>query len=188
MRDLHLGRFTSQNDVDAEDFEPGRGNLPWVSSVTDEEAKWVTTACQNKAPGADAISVRLLRTAWPSIGHAVRVLFEGSLRLNHFPKAFKLAEVILLPKPGRNLSTAKGWRPIALLSSLGKGLERLIARRMAYTALTYKAVPQQLFGALTGRSANDLVSCVIHDVEHAMKRQKKAVLVVVILTVLHLLH
>ena len=81
LRDLLLGRFTSQNDVDAEDFEPGRGNLPWVSSVTDEEAKWVTTACQNKAPGADAISVRLLRTAWPSFGHAVRVLFEGSQRV-----------------------------------------------------------------------------------------------------------
>ena len=107
----------------------------------------------------------------------MRVLFEGSLRLNHFPKAFKLAEVILLPKPGRNLSTAKGWRPIALLSSLGKGLERLVAKRIAYSALTNKAVSQQLFGALSGRSANDLVSCVIHDVKHAMKRQKKAILV-----------
>ena len=79
-----------------------------LTGFTDEEAKWVTTACQIKAPGADAISVRLLRTAWPSIGHAVRALFEDSLRLNHFPKAFKLAEVILLPKPGRNPSTAKG--------------------------------------------------------------------------------
>ena len=108
LRDLLLGRFTSQNDVDIEHLEPGRGNLPWVSSVTDEEAMWITTACQNKAPGADAISVRLLRTAWPSNGHAVGVLFEGSLLLNYFPKAFKLAEVILLPKPGRNLRPAKG--------------------------------------------------------------------------------
>ena len=38
-------------------------------------------------------------------------------------------------------------------------------------------MPQQLLGALFGRSANILVSCAIHDAEHAMKRQKKAVLV-----------
>ena len=43
---------------------------------------------------------------------------------------------------------------------------------MAWLAIKYEVVPQQLFGALPGRSAVDLVSCVIHDAEAAMRNNK----------------
>lgn len=104
LRDLLLSRYSSENDVNFDQHAPTEGNLPWTFSVSDEEVKWVTIICQNKSPGADAITVRLPKAAWPSISHAVRVLYEVSLQLKHFPKAFKLAEVILLQKPGRDLS------------------------------------------------------------------------------------
>lgn len=181
LRDMLLARFTSENDIevnaDPTAAEPETDHLPWMIEVTEEEAKWVATSCQDKAPGADNITVRLLRAAWPAIGQAVRALYEGSLRYKHFPTIFKLAEVILIPKPGRDLSTAKGWRPIALLSCLGKGLERLVAKRIAHTALSSQKVPQQLIGALPGRLANDLVACLVHDVEHTLSLRHKAVLV-----------
>ena len=48
---------------------------------------------------------------------------------------------------------------------------------MAHTALSQNVVPRQLFGALPGRSSNDLVARIIHDVEHAMHRRQKATLV-----------
>lgn len=41
-----------------------------------------------------------------------------------------------------------------------------------WLAIKYQVVPQQLFGALPGRSAVDLVSCVIHDAEAAMRNIK----------------
>ncbi|KAI0995871.1 hypothetical protein K3495_g12310 [Podosphaera aphanis] len=183
LRDLVLARFTKENDIevtnDLTDFEPDANHIPWSTEVTEEEARWVATSCQDKAPGADNITVRLLRAAWPAVGHAVRALYEGSLRLKHFPSVFKLAEVILIPKPGRDLSTAKGWRPIALLSCLGKGLERLVAKRIAHTALCNQWLPQQLIGALPGRSAYDLVVCLVHEVEHALRLRHKAVLVTI---------
>ncbi|KAI0997034.1 hypothetical protein K3495_g11150 [Podosphaera aphanis] len=181
LRDLLLARFTRENDIevtnDLTDFEPDANHLPWSTEVTEEESRWAATSCQDKAPGANNITVRLLRAAWPAVGHAVRALYEVSLRLKHFPSVFKLAEVILIPKSGRDLSTAKGWRPIALLSCLGKGLERLVAKRIAHTALCSQKLPQQLIGALPGRSANDLVACLVHDVEHALSLRHKAVLV-----------
>lgn len=88
-----------------------------------------------------------------------------------------MAEVVLLPKIGRDLSSPKVWRPILLLSSLGKGLERLTAKRMSWLAVKYKAVPSQPFGALPGRSAVDLASCVIHDAEAAMRSNKVTAMV-----------
>ncbi|POS83188.1 hypothetical protein EPUL_004740, partial [Erysiphe pulchra] len=177
--DLLLARYSNENDVMAkEESEDSDTILPWETIVTEEEAKWATTACKEKAPGADGITVQLIREAWPVVGEVIRTIFEGSLNHNHFPSEFKLAEVILLPKPGRYLSEAKGWRPISLLSYLGKGLERLIAKRIAYMALTKQITPYNLFGALLGRSAHDLIACVVHDLEHTLSLRKKVVLVI----------
>lgn len=42
-----------------------------------------------------------------------------------------------------------------------------MAERMSHLAVTLDFVDQQQFGALQKRSATDLVSCVIHDIEEA---------------------
>lgn len=99
-------------------------------------------------------------------------IFQACLDYGHFPTEFRGAEVVFLPIPERELATPKGWRPISLLSYLGKGLERIVAKRMAWLAIRFKIVPQQLFGALPGCSAVDLVFCVIHDAEAAMRNKK----------------
>lgn len=119
------------------------------------------------SPEADGISVELLAVCWTSLGPLVTQLFRACIHLGYHPACFKLAEVVFLPKPKRDPSSVKGWRPISLLSCLGKGLERLIAKRMSHLAITWDIVGQQQFGALPKRSATDLVSCVVHDIEEA---------------------
>lgn len=76
--------------------------------MTNEEAKWFATNCKDKAQGADVIAVRLLKAAWLAVGNAVKLLYESSLRFRHFPSVFKLAEVILIPKPKPDLTNTKG--------------------------------------------------------------------------------
>lgn len=99
------------------------------------------------------------------------------MRYNHFPAIFKIVEVILLLKLNRDQRTAKGWRFISLLSCLGKGLERLDAKKMAHIALEKQVIPQNLFKALQGRSANGYVAYVVHNVEHTLNQHQNAVLV-----------
>ncbi|KID83219.1 reverse transcriptase [Metarhizium guizhouense ARSEF 977] len=84
----------------------------------------------------------------------------------------------MIPKPGkRNLSCPRAWRPISLLSCLGKGLERLIARRLAWASIHYAVLHPQQAGALPKRSAVDLVAALIHDIEEAFARGEVATLV-----------
>jgi hypothetical protein len=48
---------------------------------------------------------------------------QASLRAEYFPRRFRDAKVITLRKPGKTaaqLEVAGGWRPIALLSTIGK--------------------------------------------------------------------
>lgn len=171
LRDSLMTRFNAAQDLDT--WETGQNaSIPWNTSLTLDDVTANTLSTGDKSPGADRITVRLLRACWEAIGEQVKCLFQACLENGHFPSAFRVAEVILLPKPARDLTTAKGWRPISLLSCLGKGLERLVAKRMAWLAIKHRVVPKQLFGALPGRSAVDLVSCVIHDAEAAMRNNK----------------
>ena len=81
----------------------------------------------------------------------------------------------MIPKVGkRDLGDVSSWRPIALLSCLGKGLERLLARRIALETVRHQVAAKTHFGALPKRSATDLVSCFILDVEEALNKGKTA--------------
>ncbi|KAF3768243.1 hypothetical protein M406DRAFT_20547, partial [Cryphonectria parasitica EP155] len=54
------------------------------------------------------------------------------LRLGYYPRAFKTAEVAMIPKVGKSdYSTFRSYRPIALLSCIGKGMERMVAKRLS---------------------------------------------------------
>lgn len=65
----------------------------------------------------------------------------------------------------------KAWRQIALLSCIGKVLERAIAKRISHLAIINNYVGSQQFGALPKRSVIDLVSCVVHDIEETRSQE-----------------
>ena len=171
LRDTLMARFDADKDLSIWELDqPER--IPWDNKISLSDVTECTIGGNNTAPGNDKLTVRLLKSCWTVIGTHVRNIFQACLQHEHFPTAFRVAEVVLLPKPGRDLSTPKGWRPISLLSCLGKGLERIIAKRMAWSVIEHEVVPRQLFGALPGRSAVGLVSCVIHDAEATMRSNK----------------
>ncbi len=120
----------------------------------------------------------MLRATWHVIGGLVHKLYQGCLSIGYHPKAFREAEVVMLAKPGRrDLSSPRAWRPISLLSCLGKGLERLIARRLAWASVHFGVLHPQQFGVLPKRSAVDLVAALVHDIEEAFTRKQVATLV-----------
>ena len=153
-------------------------SIPFPLEISLDEAQYATLHTGNTSPGSDNITVDLLKAVWHIIGTHVRRLFERCLSIGHHPKPFKEAEVVMIAKPGRrDLTSPRAWRPISLLSCLGKGLERLIARRLAWAAIHYSVLHPQQAGALPKRSATDLVTALIHDIEEAFARKKVATLV-----------
>lgn len=129
----------------------------------------------NTAPGSDEIPTCILKIAWPLIKESICVLFSGCLSIGHHPKCFRNATVVILQKPNKSdLSSPRSYRPIALLSVLGKGLERLIAKRLSWISVKYKILESQQLGALPCRSAVDLTTCLTHDVERALYEGRTA--------------
>jgi ribonuclease HI len=143
--------------------------------ITPEDVRKSILGAGNTAPGMDEIPTPVLRLAWPQIESRVLDLFQKCLRYGHHPACFRSAILAIIPKPNKTDRTSpRSYRPIALLSVLGKGLERLIARKMAWLAVSLRVINNQQFGALPLRSSVDLTTCLTHDVEETLLNGRKA--------------
>lgn len=169
-QDLLMRSFTDPTGLAPDDLSlpiippsPSPFALPPLS-LSEVEAACVGVS--STTPGLDEVAVRSLKLAWPVIKELVLRLFQACVDVGHHPSVFKKANLIVLPKSGdRDRSLPRSYRPISLLSSLGKGLERVLARRMAHLAVTHRVVGPQQFGALPLRGTTDLTSALTHDVE-----------------------
>jgi hypothetical protein len=150
LRTAVLDRFSARDDLEEDPLYNwnGSGHLPWDQGVSLEEVERNTIGVSSTSPGTDRVTVRLLKACWPQVQGALHNLFNHCLRANHFPHPWKYAEVAMLPKVGKKDRTSvRSWRPIALLSCISKGLERIIACRIAWTALTHSVLSPQHGGA-----------------------------------------
>ena len=78
----------------------------------------------HSAPGEDLITYDILKLCSSNTRKLVCKLMNQCLSKNVFPQAWKAAKCVMLPKPGRDKYQASNYRPISLLSCLGKMLER----------------------------------------------------------------
>ena len=87
----------------------------------------IKVANSNSASGADGISVKLLQAIINDheLGSTLRGLFSEVLVTGEFPDELKIAKIKALPKQNVNQH-----RPISLLPTMGKLLERIITTRI----------------------------------------------------------
>lgn len=94
------------------------------------------------------------------------------------PEQWRCAKIVPLKKPGkRDYTTAKAWRPISLLSTLGKILQAVIADRISYAVETIGLLPTNHFGARKRRSAEQALALRQEHIYQAWRNQKTVSLV-----------
>jgi len=57
-------------------------------------------------------------------------ILNAIICLEYCPKSLKQAQIIMLPKPGKNPIDVTSYRPISLLPTISNILEKLIFRRI----------------------------------------------------------
>ncbi len=96
----------------------------------------ISTLDINKASGPDKISHRMIKGTIKSITTPLEILFNKSLSEKVFPDDWKLAFINCLFKghkqngEKRDTSDKTNYRPISLLSCIGKILERIVYRHI----------------------------------------------------------
>jgi len=136
--------------------------------ITIQETEVALLKTKNSAPGSDGISLAAITLAWPKIKDVTHSLFRRSLEVGWHPRPFRNATICILGKPGkRDRHSPHSYCPIALIATLGKGLEYIITKCISWLAITQKILHNQQFRALPLRSATDLVMAAVHDIEEA---------------------
>ena len=94
-----------------------------------------------KAPGYDHITGQLLKEL-PRKGIAlITALFNSILRVEHFPAQWKVAQILVILKPGKPANEVKSYRPISLLPVLSKLFEKLLLTRIKPFLSTKDIIP-----------------------------------------------
>jgi hypothetical protein len=100
-------------------------SLDSLQLTEDEVLALLNTINTSKATGPDNISPKMLKEAAPAIVKPLTRLFNKSLSICIFPEIWKRANVLPLYKKG-NRSIPNNYRPISLLSVVGKIFEKAI--------------------------------------------------------------
>lgn len=84
----------------------------------------------SKAPGPDGIRNEILKMAVPWHPHIFLDAMNQCLVEGTFPVKWKIADLVLKPKPGRPLKDPGAYRPLCKLDTMGKLLEKTIVKRL----------------------------------------------------------
>jgi hypothetical protein len=162
-------------NIDDKGDRPQRQPVPMPELTVGEiEGCLIETKPWNAA-GEDGLPAGVWRQIRPAVSESVRHLFEGSLDTGALPQQWKVAKIIPLKKPNEDDYTmAKAWRPISLLSTLGKLLEAVVAERLSFAVKTYGLLPTNHLGARKQRSA-ELALLLLEERMYTAWRGKKVV-------------
>ena len=84
---------------------------------------------QRKAARLDSITAKMLKEL-PNEGLLnLMYILNAILRLEYWPKALKLVQIIMIRKPGKNPMDVSSYRPNSLLPLISKFVEKLIIKR-----------------------------------------------------------
>lgn len=112
----------------------------------DEVKNILTNLNPRKAAGLDSIKNAVLKNLPEKSVISLVNIANAMLSSGYFPQAWKKAKIILIKKPNLNNSHISSYRPISLLSSLGKATERLILYRINNFLSVNNVQPAEQFG------------------------------------------
>ena len=151
---------------------PSRTNLKLHNiSVTPKMVRKVVMNLDlSKASGPDCIPVVVLRNCELELSYILAELFNKCLKESCFPDCWKVSSVVPVFKNIGERSTAKNYRPVSLLSVVGKVFEKLVNNRIVDPLEKCGLFSDFQYGFRSCRSTADLLTVVSDRIAWAFNR------------------
>jgi hypothetical protein len=168
IEDTSFGRAFDRHDSE---FQLGQEvSVEEVAEAIFKTRSWRT-------PGNDHLPMGFLKACGVPLFRALAVLITKCFELEWFPEAYKEAKTIVLAKPGKTPAayrTPAGYRPIALLPTIGKTIEAIIAGRVTEAAEQHRLLPDEQMGNRRSRSTELAVRLAVAQVQEAWRQKATA--------------
>ncbi|UYV62157.1 hypothetical protein LAZ67_1008055 [Cordylochernes scorpioides] len=156
-------------------------SIDWLQSYNQEPAFTVSEVLRairrcgrRKSPGPDRLGIRCLLLGGSTLHKTLSQIFTKCLRLGHFPTPWKSGLLVLIPKQNSSSSNQlEKYRPITLLNTLAKVLERCILARLQWIADYQGWFSPQQFGFLPGRSAEMALDSINNNISEGLQHWRK---------------
>lgn len=137
-----------------------------------EVVKAVKDLNLKKAPGGDGISGKMVKELPLSTLRLVLYIFNAILRVGYFPLTWKRSEIVMIPKPGKDPTQVKSYRPISLLSILSKLFEAMLLRKITPHICSNNIIPDHQFGFRKGHSTTEQVHRIVTHIRCAFENRE----------------
>lgn len=125
-----------------------------------------------KAPGFDLITGEIIKQLPRKATVKLTNIINAAFRLKYVPKLWKVAEVIMIPKPGKPPHLITSYRPISLLPIMSKLFEKLLLKRLKLIIEKKKLIPNHQFGFRSEHSTIDQVHRITNIIEKTLEEKK----------------
>jgi hypothetical protein len=172
MSDIFANRFFARDPGDIPltfpDDPPARPARPFTPITAEEAHALLSRTSNTSSPGNSGIGWALLKRGWGPAAETLTAVYNACLTLGHHPAIWKNAVVVVIPKPDRpDYTQAKAHRPISLLETMSKLLEKVVAQRMQHDIVAEELIPTTQFGGRRHSSCLDAGLTLLHDVQAA---------------------
>ena len=124
-----------------------------------EEFKIVLSSCNNSsAPGPDKLSWKHLKIVFEDKDYLDTFIqiANACINLGYWLSHFKVSTTIVIPKPNKkSYDSSKSFRPIILLNTIGKLIEKVIGERLQFNIVANSFIHPSQLGGLKFKSMTD---------------------------------
>lgn len=127
---------------------------------------------KGKAPGPDGVPneiIAIVGKQWPGLFTSI---FNTCLKMGVFPTAWKKQMLVLLRKADKPLDNPSSYRPLCLLDTCGKFLERLLVKRMEAELNSNGGFSSMQFGFVKKKSTLDAIREVVNIAKRAKEGKR----------------
>ena len=146
---------------------------------TKTELEAALHSLKNSMPGLDEVHNLFLKNMPENYKIFLLSLFNKSWRQENVPHRWKEAILYPLVKPGKNAEELEAYRPISMLSSIGKVMEKMVVERLRYIVEKEHLISNSQHGFRTGKSTQDSVTILEAYIIDAMNRRETCIVIYV---------
>lgn len=125
-----------------------------------------------KAPGFDLITGKMIKELPESVLRLITFIANAIMRIGYFPKQWKVAQIILIPKPGKDVTLVNSYRPISLLPILSKVFEKLLLKKLLPIITEKQLIPDHQFGCRAEHSTIQQVHRITSEIKRTFEEKK----------------